>query len=67
MRAPFDELSDLVAAIWTDATFWRLLIVISVVALLLLLVAELDWAVVVGFVGLGCLAAMLEVTLRRKG
>lgn len=50
-------------AIWTDATFRRLLIVICAVALFLLLIADLDWAVVVGFIGLGCLAAMLEVTL----
>lgn len=65
MKAPFDELADLVIAMCTDATFWRLLILIAVVTVLLL-IAEVHCATVLGFVGLSCLAAMLEVTLRPK-
>lgn len=66
MRTPFEELSDLVLSLWGDPTFWRLLIAITLIALVLLLIAEVDWPTVVGFVALGCLAAMLEVTLRNK-
>lgn len=66
MRAPFDEITDLVRTIGSDATFWRLLAAISVVALLLLLIDELPWVSVVGFIGLNCLAAMLEVLWRDR-
>lgn len=37
MKAPFDELVNLVIAMCADAIFWRLIILITVVALLLLL------------------------------
>ena len=57
------EIRSLWRSFWKDPLFAKLLATVVAGAGALMVVGA-DWEVVCAFVGLGCLAAMLEVTLR---
>jgi hypothetical protein len=60
------EIRSLWRSFWRDPLFAKLLATVVAGAAALAFVVSVDWEVVCGLVGLGCLAAMLEITLRDK-
>ncbi len=63
MNGPIIEIRSLWRAFWKEPLFAKLLATVVAGGGALAFIG-VDWEVVCGFVGLGCLAAMLEVTLR---
>jgi hypothetical protein len=66
MNGPFIEIRGHWLSFWKDPLFAKLLATVVAGAAVLAFVVCVGWEVVWGLVGLGCLAAMLEVTLRDK-
>jgi len=66
MKGLINEIAGLSRALWNDPLFVKLLATVVAAAGAMALVVGADWEVVCGLVGFGCLAAMLEVTLRDK-
>ena len=66
MNEPFIEIRGLWRPFWKDSLFVKLLATVVAGAGALAFVIGVDWEVVCGLIGLGCLAAMLDVTLRDK-
>jgi hypothetical protein len=66
MSGPIIEIRYLVRSLWKDPLFIKLLATVAGGAGALGFVVGVDWEVAWGLVGLGCMAAMLEVTLRDK-
>ena len=57
VKDPFGELLELMLVLWRDALFLKLLAAV---------VALSTMGTILGMVGTGCLAAMLEVALRPR-
>ena len=66
VRDPFGDLYALVLALWRDALFAKLLAMVIAASTGFALFTDAEWETVIGMIGLGCLAAMLEVTLRSR-
>jgi hypothetical protein len=65
MNGLINEIAGLSRSLWNDRVFVKLVAAVAGAGAMALVVGA-DWEVVFGLVGLGCLAAMLEVTSRDR-
>lgn len=66
MKGPFGDLYELILVLWRDALFAKLLAMVIAASTGFALFTDAEWETIVAMIGLGCLAAMLEVTLRSR-
>jgi hypothetical protein len=66
VKDPFVDLLELMLGLWRDALFLKLLAAVVAFSTGFAVFTDSEWETILGMVGMGCLAAMLEVTLRPR-
>ena len=66
MKDPFGELLELMLVLWRDSVFLKLSAAVVALSAGFGVFTDVEWETILGMVGTGCLAAMLEVTLRPR-
>ena len=66
MKDPFSGAVWLMLTLWRDAIFLKLIAMVFAFATGYALLTDAEWEIIFALVGLGCLAAMLEVTMRSR-